>query len=123
MATLADELQNDFADSGSENEAPQDQDGNESEDDELNGMRIDGDQNGDVQKDGDEDENAAHPEGLPGEAPEETEARLKAQKRDTEQPADMRRVAKFTASMEPVLEVSHFSSPSYIPNTDHAFTS
>lgn len=106
MATLADELAAEFADSGSENGGSQDDEENDSDALAPNGKQNGaGDNDSDMEQD--DDENAAHPEGLPGEAPEETEARLKTQKKDIEGPADMRKVLKFTASMEPVLEVSN----------------
>lgn len=109
MATLADELQNDFADSGSEDE--QARDDNEEEDGSpdpfdgalgTNGTTT----NRTANEDSDEDEDDAHPDALPGEAPEETEARLKAQRKEKDGPSDMRKVADFMAKMAPILEVS-----------------
>lgn len=113
MATLADELQNDFADSGDEGEQYE-------EDEEatapnpsasaLNG--ADGEvemDDGDAEEDEDvgmDDADAFHDE-----ATEETEARLQRQ-RQAAIPKDMAAVAKFVTSMKPALEVSHV--PSFI---------
>lgn len=105
MATLADELQNDFADSGSENEGQYEEGSDGDTAPQTGRRRSDEEQDGVMEEDG--DEGAAHPEALPGEAPEETEARLKAQKRANEEPADMRKVSRFSAKMDPVLKVSH----------------
>lgn len=106
MATLADELQNDFADSGDEVDQYE-------EDEEataptpsaavLNGA------DGEVEmedEDGDEeeDEEMGH-DGHPGEAEEETQVRLERD-RQALLPKDMVAVAKFRKSMQPVLDVS-----------------
>lgn len=86
MATLVDELQNDFADSGDEEELLDEQ---MAEDEDV----ADGD---DVQM----------TEDFAGEAEEETEARLEKERRAQNVPKDMQSVLRFVKTVEPVLEVS-----------------
>jgi len=120
MATLADELQNDFADSGDELEQYD-------EDEEatapipsaavLNGADGEIDMAGD-HDDEEEDEEMGDGEGFHDEADEETQARLQRQ-RQLAVPKDMAAVSKFVTSMKPVLEVSRASS---ISRSDIEFT-
>ena len=109
MATLADELENDFAASGSEDEGSQgdEMDGQASVSRDLNGTGQEKDvedagDNGDV-----EDTEMLDESGRPMEAEEEKEARLHGPVHRTQpQGKDMRSVQSFMKSMEPILEVS-----------------
>lgn len=117
MATLADELQNDFADLGDEfDQYDEDEEATAADatasalkhfkggvndaDDEIEMQDGDGaeSEEGDVEID---DTEAFHDE-----AEEETEARIKRQRLEPAVPKDMAAVAKFVTSMKPVLEVS-----------------
>jgi len=107
MATLADELANDFLDDGSD--VDNEENGVDSETEALptpasKKARTDG---GLSAIDGDEDaeDEEMVDEGLLGEAEEETEARLNAERKG-QMPKDMRSVASFMKSLGPVLEVS-----------------
>lgn len=109
MATLADELQNDFADSGSEDGIDENR---HSLSPAYNGQRRpsksvgeDGemeldDDNGDI--DDDEDLEMRAENGLSDYAEDKEKAKPKIH---TSEPKDMRTVASFMKSMEPVLEV------------------
>jgi len=107
MATLADELANDFLDDGSD--VDNEDNGVDSETEALptpasKKARTDG---GLSAIDGDEDaeDEEMVDEGLLGEAEEETEARLDAERKG-QMPKDMRSVSSFMKSLGPVLEVS-----------------
>lgn len=113
MATLADELQNDFADSGSER-------GDEDENEVANKVtglapksvfdslyEEDEDDNMEANEDGDIEPK----ETLLDEAEEEEEARLQAETASQRDHKDMRGVASFMKSMEPILEVSTVRHP------------
>lgn len=108
MATLADELQNDFADSGD--------DGDQYDEDEeatapnpsaavLNAADNEVEM-GDGDAEEDEDVGMDDADAFHDEAAEETEARIQRQ-RQAAIPKDMAAVTKFVASMQPALEVSH----------------
>lgn len=109
MATLVDELENDFAASGSEDEGSQQgsadgeaQDVNAG----LNGGEVDmedAESNGDNQL---QDEEMLDESGRPIEAEEEKEARLQAPKKQNPTGQDLHGVSSFMKSMEPILEVS-----------------
>jgi hypothetical protein len=107
MATLADELANDFLDDGSD--VDNEENGVDLEPDTLAGpaskkARTDG---GLPVLDGDEDveDEDMGDDAQLGEAEEETEARLDAERKG-QMPKDMRSVASFMKSLGPVLEVS-----------------
>ena len=107
MATLADELANDFLDDGSD--VDNEENGVDSETEALSApvskkARTEG---GLSALNGDEDaeDEEMVDEGLLGEAEEETEARLDAERKG-QMPKDMRSVASFMKSLGPVLEVS-----------------
>jgi len=109
MATLADELQNDFADSGSErgdevDVEAEDGFGGLAEKD-LYGEDNDGED--EAMTDGDNNDEPKVI--LLDEAEEEEEARLQTEKAGQREHKDMRSVASFMRSMEPILEVSHIS--------------
>jgi hypothetical protein len=107
MATLADELANDFLDDGSDVE-----NGEDGLEPETDGFTMPSPKrartgDGDLEMSGNEDEDAdMNEDGLLGEAQEETEARLERERKDAI-PKDMRSVSLFMKSLEPVLEVSH----------------
>jgi len=107
MATLADELANDFLDDGSD--VDNDENGNESD---TGGAslpvskkaRADGGVSA-ISGDEDAEDENMDDEAQLGEAEEETEARLEAERKG-QMPKDMRSVASFMKSLGPVLEVS-----------------
>lgn len=114
MATLVDELENDFAASGSEEEGSQ-QGSVDSEAQDVNvglnggevnmeGAEIDGDKEAD-------DEEMLDESGRPIEAEEEKEARLHASKKQKPTGQDLEGVSSFIKSMEPILEVSPLLLP------------
>ena len=116
MATLADELHNDFLDSGSEGERHEDDEGAStgSQDPPTKYARNGDLEMGDELREADADDmDDGDSDGLLGEAEEETEARLQRERKEQAAPKDMRSVATFVKSMEPVLEVSisHCLSP------------
>ena len=114
MSTLADELLNDFEDSGSEGETDQ-RDGNIQESEtpttSLNGrgkitsMILDGDE----EDDGDDDETMQNGTVSIQEADDEEEAKAKVEKMQLGAVSDVRTVAGLMKTLEPVLEVSFIS--------------
>ena len=126
MSTLAEELLQDFEDSGSEGEEQQNENlfsNNEDSKSRLNGhsegangsMELDGDEE---EVDQDEEMVGAHLSELDVEDEEETKA--KVEKMQLGGVDDVRSVAGLMKTLEPVLEVSH-SYPSYLK--DLRFTS
>jgi U4/U6 small nuclear ribonucleoprotein PRP31 len=126
MSTLADELLQDFEDSGSEAEDGQNDDHATDVAPLTNGrgglgdMELDGDDSG-----GDEDEEMG---GVPGSAVEPVEdaeeAKAKVEKMQLKGVSDVRSVASLMQSLQPVLEVSEkrpFTTPS--PSRGSSFTS
>jgi hypothetical protein len=89
MSTLADELLNDFEDSGSEGEQVEDEEASAGA---QNGMELDGDEE-------DVDEEM-------GEVEDEEEAKAKVEKMQLGHVNDVRSVAGLMKILEPVLEVS-----------------
>ena len=108
MATLADELQNDFLSSGEE-----ERDAEENSADEDAAWDQEAQENG---RAGNVDEDVEMDDGMLGEAEEETEARLQAQKKSEIVGKDLGGVAKFMKGMEPILEVSLHSRNGNEPN-------
>lgn len=109
MATLADELQNDFADSGSD----RGEDVENDVDDTASGLNVRSAYGIMEEDEDDEDENMGEEPGdsepkvvLLDEAEEEEEARLNSDSVMGRESKDMRGVANFMRSMEPILEVS-----------------
>jgi len=114
MATLADELLNDFEDSGSENgdrengfldngeREPNDHLFKEISNGQI-GMELDGDEEGDE----DADEEIAARQGAAGidEAPDEEETKAKVEKMKLAGVSDVRTVAGLMKTLQPVLEV------------------
>jgi len=107
MATLADELQNDFADSDDDQDNDNDADNPSTIDPEL-------DQHHDEHMSDDEPTLV-----LLDEAEEEEDARLQADKSNSRDHKEMRGVASFMRSMEPILDVSRPPPP---PPPDREFT-
>jgi len=122
MATLADELQNDFADSGSERGDEVDieaEDGPSG----LAEKDLYGEENDDEDEAMEEDNNNDEPKiTLLDEAEEEEEARLQSEKAGRRDHKDMRSVANFMRNMEPILEVSHIFN-SQVLQGNREFTS
>jgi len=106
MATLADELANDFLDGDSDIE-----NGEDDNNPEATGFTMLGPKDQSLAVDQDmedleaEDEDMEDTDALHDEAAEETEARLE-QERKEQAPQDMRSVSSFMKSLEPILEVS-----------------
>ncbi|KAI9670570.1 MAG: U4/U6-U5 snRNP complex subunit prp31 [Alyxoria varia] len=107
MATLADELENDFAASGSEDEGSpiNDSDSQEGVGDES-GAADGANLRGPMERDEEEDTEMLDESGNIKEAEEEKAARLKSVKRQQGAGSDMQSVGNFMRSMDPVLEVS-----------------
>lgn len=127
MSTLADELLNDFEESGSEGEGEEQngflQDGTsppQTKDADTNGsMVLDGDEE-DV---GDEDETMKEGDQVAG-AEDEEEAKAKVEKMQLGGVSDVRNVAGLMKTLEPVLEVSIFHLPfAHVHTMETAFTS
>lgn len=116
MSTLADELLNDFEDSGSEGEGEaqngflQDEQNPAVEKSKLerNGTEMD------VDEDADEDEEMANGDALKEleDADDENEAKARVEKMQLGAVDDVRSVAGLMKTLEPVLEVSLSSKPS-----------
>lgn len=120
MATIADELLNDFEDSGSENdEAPSEDlfagDGSAAENAPANGAPgHKQQQNGDMELEGDEE--AAQDADADGAAPthmkmedaeDEAETKARVEKMELKAVNDVRSVAGLMRQLDPVIEVSH----------------
>lgn len=122
MATVADELLNDFEDSGSEGEEEGDQNG--FNDDiippvsEANGLRKPSDtglEQGDMELDDDEeeidDEMEGGPTGAADEPEDEEEAKARVEKLQLGGVNDVRSVASLMKTLDPILEVSKHHTP------------
>ncbi|KAF2151962.1 Nop domain-containing protein [Myriangium duriaei CBS 260.36] len=118
MATVADELLNDFEDSGSEGQEENDnldsQDGTVNgsglrRDSESNGMNVDGDDDGvNVDGDGNDEQEPRRP-GV--EAEDEEEAKARVEKMQLGGVSDVRSVASLMSQLKPVMEkISHYQS-------------
>lgn len=114
MATLADELLNDFEDSGSEDEGnketggflQQDQ-GDESTERANGGMELDGDEE-EVKDENEELDLLGVPKGeSAGDRTEEEEAKDKIEKMELGGVSDVRSVAGLMKTLEPILDVSY----------------
>ena len=115
MATLADELLNDFEDSGSEAEGEDQQNGilqDGASPPPINGnaaessMVLDGDEE-DVAEDEDEDEDdELRKGGLAAAVEDEEDAKAKVEKMQLGSVSDVRSVAGLMKTLEPILEVS-----------------
>lgn len=118
MATLADELLNDFEDSGSE----RGEDQNETLDEASTPPTTNGTLNDGMILDGDEEEDdAAMEDHSVGDADDQEEAKAKVEKMQLGGVSDVRNVAGLMKTLEPVLEVS---SPNLSPAaSEAAFTS
>ena len=130
MTSLAEELHNDFLDSGSEEEN-ETQDGLFKEDESstthttTNGHHRTGNLDDDAEMDGEEDDDEEMVvDGNLGDVADEQEAKAKVEKMQLGGVSDVRTVASLMRSLEPVLEVSHspFLPPSYF-FSGFAFTS
>ena len=120
MATLADELLNDFEDSGSENEAEtQDENGLplQSEASPTNGIKLhSGEADAAMDEDdddGDHDEITRHDDALKDleDEGDEEEAKAKVERMDLGGISDVRSVAGLMKTLEPVLQVSTLLLP------------
>lgn len=130
MSTLADELLQDFEDSGSEGEGQNEglfPDNGDSKDG-LNGHAIHAGANGSMELDGDEEEVDEDEEmggvtdsGIDVEDEEETKA--KVEKMELGGVDDVRSVARLMKTLEPVLEVSTFLIPLSTYTRETRFTS
>lgn len=126
MATLADELLNDFEDSGSEDEGNketgfflQKEDGDESTGKANGGMELDGDE--EEVKDENEglDLLGAPKEEATGDRTEEEEAKDKIEKMELGEVSDVRSVARLMKTLQPILNVS-YTLPHLIPYHIHS---
>ena len=121
MSTLADELLQDFEDSGSEGADERNDDEFQGADSATNGVLADGD----LDMDGAEEEDEEM-DGMPDtskQAPEDAdEAKARVEKMQLGGVDDVRSVANLMKSLEPVLEVSNPYSPTFPITLYEAFT-
>ena len=114
MTTLAAELENDFAASGSEDEGSQPGSAEQEDGDVdagLSGADVDMEDEADgASRFEPEDTDMLDESGRPIEAEEEKEARLQGSKKQKPTGQDLEGVSSFIKSMEPILEVSRLSS-------------
>ena len=114
MATLADELLNDFEDSGSEGELDRQDDKGQNESSPPPTAAGNNAQNGSIMLDGDEEEDEDEemtatraPKDAVNDADDEEEAKAKVEKMRLGGVNDVRNVANLMKTLEPVLEVSY----------------
>ncbi|KAE8443081.1 hypothetical protein EG329_002404 [Mollisiaceae sp. DMI_Dod_QoI] len=130
MSTLADELLQDFEDSGSEGEDQQNEGlypGDEDAKTGLNGHATTG-ANGSMELDGDEeavdeDEEMAGVNDSGVDVEDEEETKAKVEKMELRGVDDVRSVARLMKTLEPVLEVSNIRFPHSMNSEDLRFTS
>ena len=131
MTSLAEELQNDFADSGSESDGEQQnslfqENGSGTTHSLTNGHGkgrspdIDTDM---YEVEDGEDEEMAAADGNLGEITDQQEAKAKVEKMQLGGISDVRSVAGLMKTLEPVLEVSSFPLTLFPPAIERAFTS
>jgi U4/U6 small nuclear ribonucleoprotein PRP31 len=124
MSTLADELLQDFEDSGSEVDEQQndalfgDDGGDATGENGLSAMELDGDEEDVV-----EDEEMAGMNDVARDVEDEEETKAKVEKMQLAGVNDVRSVAVLMKKLEPILEVSSFFFPLHRPLEDLRFTS